>query len=263
MIWVSQRNTTTMKHRIVRYLPLILGTGVALVVIAISYVPFTQAERLESDSYVIQFGNFNITSGEKSSASYTVTDTVGQTAAGPYGAYGSSGYVVGGGFQYIYPFSQFSFTISQLDIDLGTLTPDSHNTDTNTLTVTAPGASGYQVYAYEDHPLQTLSGANQIADTTCDSGTCTESTAQVWTNQSIPGFGFTATGDDVASDFINTSYFRQFADAASVEPMELIMSRSTSGKNRAATITYKAGITGNQAAGVYQTAIKYIAVPAY
>lgn len=252
-----------MQQRSISFLPLLLGIGVALVVIALGTASLSQAERLESDSYVIQFGNFNITSGEKSSASYTVTDTVGQTAAGPYGAYGSSGYVVGGGFQYIYPFVQFSFAISQLDIDLGTLAPDSHNTDTNTLTVTAPGASGYQVYASEDHPLQTLGGANQIADTTCDAGTCTESTAELWTNQSIPGFGFNATGDDVESDFISTSYFRQFADAASVEPMQVIMSRATSGKDRTATITYKVGVVGNQAAGVYQTAIKYVAVPAY
>ena len=67
------------------------------------------AETLESSSYVIQFGNFNVTSGEKSNSNYAVTDTVGQTGAGPYGQLGSSTYFVGSGFQYIYPFDQYQF----------------------------------------------------------------------------------------------------------------------------------------------------------
>ena len=221
------------------------------------------AERLESESFVIQFGNFNVTSGEKASANYNVTDTVGQTAAGPFGQYGSSSYFVGAGFQYIYQIGQFHFSISDIDIQLGELIAGTHNTDSNVLTIYTKGAGGYTVYAYEAHPLQHSNGTTDIPDTTCDNGLCSETSATVWTNQTIPGFGFNVSGDNVASDFINNTYFRQFADLSSAENAQAIMSSVNIAEGDQATVTYKAGITAYQAAGNYQTNIVYIAVPGY
>lgn len=222
-----------------------------------------QAETLESSSYIIQFGNFNVTSGEKSGTNYKVTDTVGQTGAGPYGEFGSSGYFVGSGFQYIYPLDQFSFTISDTDINLGELSTSAHNTDTNVLTVTAPTAGGYQVYAYEQHPLKLLNGTAIIPDTTCDNGDCDETVAKVWTDTAIGGFGFNLVGDDAAVDFIDSTYFRQFANNAAAEPMQVIMSNSGYSVDRSATATYEAGLFGSEASGTYGTAIIYIAIPSY
>lgn len=224
---------------------------------------FVKAERLESGSYVIQFGNFNITAGEKSSSSYNVTDTVGQTGTGPYGQYGVSGYFVGSGFQYIYQIDQFRFRISKTLISLGTMFPHFHYTDSHTIQVTTRGAGGYKVYVYEEHPLMHESDAYTVPNTTCDAGTCTYITAGTWTNQDIPGFGFNAFGDDVAADFSSTSKYRSFANAAIGQPMQIIMSSTTSGTNRTATITYKAGVSGDQAAGNYSTPIVYVAVPGY
>ncbi len=222
------------------------------------------AERLESDSYVIQFGNFNVTAGEKESASYKVTDTVGQTGAGPYGAYGASSYFVGGGFQYIYQIDQFSFAISKLSINLDELTTGAHNTDSLTLTITTGGAGGYAVYTYETKPLTHEDGTHTIADTTCDSGSCDETAAGIWTNVNIGGFGFNATGSDVESDFLTTDHFRQFANAASAETMQSIMSSNDVVQNETATITYKAGLSdASQAAGRYDTATVFVAVPGY
>lgn len=221
------------------------------------------AERLESGSYVIQFGNFNITAGEKSSSSYNVTDTVGQTGAGPYGQYGVSGYFVGGGFQYIYQIDQFRFRISKTLISLGTMVPGIHYTDSHTLQVTTRGSGGYKVYAFEEHPLRHEGGAYTIPNTTCDAGTCSHTTAQIWTNQNIAGFGFNANGNDVPADFVSTSYYRSFADKASAQTMQLVMTSATAGTNRTATITYKAGVTGSQAEGNYSTPVVYVAVPGY
>lgn len=221
------------------------------------------AENMESGSYKIQFGNFNITSGEKSSASYNVTDTVGQTGAGPYGQYGVSGYFVGSGFQYIYQIDNFSFRLSKIIIDLGTLTANVHNTDSHTISITTRGGSGYQVYVYESHPLRHTDGITTIPDTTCNSGTCSYTTAGVWTTQTVPGFGFNVSGNDVASDFVNSTYFRSFANAAANQPMQSIMSSSNIANNRTATVTYKVGVTGSQAEGVYMTNINYVAVPGY
>lgn len=221
------------------------------------------SDRLESDSYVVTFGNFNVTSGEKSSASYNVTDTVGQVANGPYGQYGSSDYVIGAGFQYIYTIDNFSFRITDVSVELGELAPNTHTTATHDLIVSTKGAGGYYVYAYEKNPLRHIEGASDIPDTACNAGTCTISTAGVWNNQSVQGFGFNMSGDDVPADFIDSTYFRPFADDSASDPMQIVMSSNNVGQNRTATVTYKAGITGSQSAGDYQTTVSYVAVPGY
>jgi hypothetical protein len=221
------------------------------------------AEQLQSDSFVITFGNFNVTSGEKSSASYNVTDTVGQVANGPYGSYGSSNYFIGSGFQYIYQIDTFAFSISDVTIELGEVNVGTHNTASNELTISTKGAGGYIVYAYEEHPLRHLNGSTDIPDTTCDSGTCTISTAGVWSNTSVPGFGFNMNGDDIPSDFIDATYFRPFADDSSADQMQIVMTSPNIANQRTATVTYKAGIGNTQAAGDYQTNIRFVAVPGY
>ncbi len=219
-----------------------------------------QADRLESDSYVIQFGNFNITSGEKSSASYNVTDTVGQTGSGPYS---STNFFLGSGFQYIYQIGTFSFSISDLSIPLGTLVSGVHSSDTNVLTISTRGAGGFTVYGYETNPLRLTQGGAEIPNTTCDAGTCTYTTAQAWTNQNIAGFGFNANGATAASDFTNSTFFRPFANNELAQPMQPVMTSPNIAEDAAVTVTYKAGISGTQAAGDYQTSIIYVAVPGY
>ena len=221
------------------------------------------AERLESDNYVITFGNFNITSGEKSSANYNVTDTVGQTGAGPYGEYGSSTYFVGSGFQYIYQIDNFSFQISKVLIDFGELVENTHNTDSHTLTITTKGAGGYSVYAFEEHPLRQKNGSEEIPDTTCDSGSCSYTNAAVWTNQNIAGFGYNMSGNDIPANFIDNTYYKSFADNESADEMQVVMSSNNIANQRQATVTYKAGIGGFQASGNYETSIVYVAVPGY
>jgi hypothetical protein len=219
-----------------------------------------QAERLESNSYVIQFGNFNMGSGEQDSTSYSMTQTLGQIGAGPYQ---SATKFLGAGFQYIYTIHYFRFAISQLFIDLGELLPGVHNSDSNVLTIDTKGAGGYIVYAYETHPLRHSDNVTILPDTTCDAGSCSELTAQPWTNQLIPGFGFNVSGAQVAPDFLSSDHFRQFADNSLGEPMQPIMSSPYVAFQNQATVTYKAGATGAEVAGNYRTEVIYIAVPGY
>lgn len=234
-----------------------------IVVAGVTNIGLVHADELRSDSYVIQFGNFNVTSGAKDSASYHLTDTVGQVGNGPFGQYGSSGYFVGSGFQYIYQIDEFSFIISRTAIDLGILTPGIFGTGSHTLTITTKGAGGYTVYAYELHPLRREQASEEIPDTTCDNGLCTETTAEVWVNPANDGFGFNMTGNDIPADFINSTYFRQFADQEGGEPMQVVMSSPNIANQRQSTVTYQAAATGNQAAGNYQTGVAYVAVPGY
>lgn len=219
-----------------------------------------EAERLESNSYVVQFGNFNMGSGAQDSASYSMTQTLGQVGAGPYQ---SATKFLGAGFQYIYTIHYFRFAISKLFIDLGELLPGVHNSDSNVLTIDTKGAGGYIVYAYETHPLRHSDDVTTLPDTTCDAGTCSQTTAQPWTNQLIPGFGFNISGAQVASDFLSSNHYRQFADRSASEPMQPIMSSPYVAFQNQATVTYKAGASGAEAAGNYRTEIIYIAVPGY
>ena len=237
-----------------------------LLVLFLLFLAFSspaRAENMRSNSYYIQFGNFNVTSGEKDSASYHLTDTMGGLAIGPYGQYGSTNYFVGSGFQYIYQIDYFSFDISKLLIDFGELYYGSFATDSHTITITTPGASGYKVYAFENQALKLIDGTDEIRDTLCDAGTCDETSAAIWTNANNHGFGFNMTGDDIPSDFVNSNYFRHFANNDLGENMQTVMESNNVALNSVATVNYKASPKGDQAAGTYETNIVFVAVPGY
>lgn len=227
------------------------------------FVRFVSAEDMKSNSYKVQFGNFNMSSGRKEGDTFVLSDTMGGLAVGPYGQYGSSSYFIGSGFQYVYQIDYFAFSISKLNIALGELFFNSFSTDSHTLNITTNGASGYSVYAFENHPLQLQSSSEVIADTTCDAADCDETAAGIWTDAATPGFGFNVSGDDKASDFINTNYFRQFANNQASESMQEIMGSNNVALDQTATVTYKVSMPGNQTAGNYQTSIVFVAVPGY
>lgn len=215
---------------------------------------------MTSSHFRLFFGNFNVTSGSKSATHYTVTDTVGQTAPGQYGMNGS---IVKSGFQYLYPFENFSFKISSLSVAFGSLSIGVPATASSSLEVTSVGAGGYTVYAFEDHPMQKeLSGAITIPDTLCNT-TCSESTVGVWTSTSKYGFGYNMSGNDVPTTFVDNTYFKQFADKSIGETAQVVMSKTGVGTKRSAMVTYKVNIGATQQAGNYQTQIHYIAVPGY
>jgi hypothetical protein len=229
-----------------------------------------KAQHFTSNSYIIDWGNFNITSGKKTSTTYKLTDTVGQNAPGPYT---STGYIVKSGFQYIYDsFNKFSFRIDNLSIALGTLAPGIGTTATNNLTVSTPSGHGYQILAFENHPLW-VDSTIYVPDTTCDVGsTCTETTSGTWNNASTYGFGFNvigtnassvATGVGTSSIFTDNTYFRQFANVYASETPQVVMSETSPVQNHTARVTYKANISSIQAAGDYQNAITFVAVPNY
>lgn len=218
---------------------------------------------MSNANYIIEMGNFNTGAGEPSNSNYKATVTIGQTAPG---LYSGTNYKVKAGFEYIYPFTPFSFTISQTLIDFGILTPTNPVTRTNLLTVSTDSAYGYEVTGYENHQLLVPSEGSIIPDTTCDTGSCTESVADIWTNTLTYGFGYRCddiSGSDCNSDFATSTYYKQFADNSKGETEQPIMSDATSGKNRQSQITYKVNVSGTQAAGAYTNVVTYIATPTY
>lgn len=217
-------------------------------------------ERIESNNFRIQFPNFNSGAGIPTSDNYDLTGTLGQGIAGEYS---STGYRVKAGFEYIRTIIPFSFSVSDIQKNFGTLSPNSFSSTSSTLTVSAGGAGGYQVTASENTPLSTNGGVDTIPDTTCNSGTCTETTAAVWNSTSTYGFGYNMSGDDVPAGFSDSTYFKQFADRSNSEAPQIVMSSVEAGDERVATITYKVNVSNTQAAGVYRNIIQFTAVPAY
>jgi len=219
----------------------------------------TLAEVMRSSTYEIQLGHFNMTSGEKSSTGYKVTDTVGQTAAGEFN---STGYNVYAGFQYLYALSEFSFQIDSLSIALGELQPGQFSTGSNQLTISTR-SGGYTVYAGEIHPLQLKNNpATFIPNTSCDSS-CSISTAAPWVTPSNVGFGFNVSGTHASSDFVDGTYYRPFANRAGSEQMQAIAASASKVTEDVLTVTYQASIDQSQGGGNYETAIEYLAIPSY
>lgn len=218
------------------------------------------ADNLTSSSYEVKMGTVNITGGSKSSASYTLNDTVGQTAQGEFN---SSGFTVKAGFQYVYNPNPFTFTISNNDLSYSSLIPGTPSTLTNTLTITTGGAYGYSIKAIQDHSLKLISGSATIPDTSCDTGTpCSTTDATPWTENTSYGFGYNISGTDADTEFVDNTYYRPFPIQGVDQPVS-VMSKNTSTSGSTSTATYKINISGSQDAGTYQNSIQYIAIPAY
>lgn len=221
---------------------------------------FARAQHFSSSSYIIDWGNFNITSGRKTSTNYQLTDTVGQNAPGRFE---NSGYLVKSGAQYAYETqNQFSFSIDKLDLNFGTLVAGIAVTDTNILTINTPSGHGYQITAQENHPLWT-SPSNFIPNTDCDQHDCTPIHSAPWINSNSYGFGFNATGIGASTYFPDSSYFRPFADISINQDPQIILSENQPVKDRQATINYRLIVSSSQGSGEYQNFITYTAVPLY
>jgi hypothetical protein len=227
-----------------------------------------KSQSFTSPTYNIEFGNFNMTSGKKNSPSYTLTDTVGQNAPGKFT---NTGYVVKAGFQYIYDtLEKFSFSISDLDLPFGSLTPNIGSTQTNIITITTPSGHGYEILAIANHPL--LVNNYTIPDTSCNSNDCTKTTSAPWTLSTAYGFGFNALGINssgtvtnigTSNYFTDSTYYRPFASLSKNDLPQVFMSEDTRVKEHSAKITYKINISQNQASGTYSNLINLIAIPKY
>ena len=184
---------------------------------------------------------------------------MGQTAPGEYT---NSGYKVLAGFQYIHSLIPFTFTISDISIDFGSLVSNSFNEETNNLTISCGSAGGYQVTVLANKQLTSASGAT-IPKTTCGATACTINTAQPWTSTDYYGFGHNMSGDDIPDDFEGSTYFRPFPDEESGDSAKIVMNGSNVGRNIQSTVTYRINISGSQAAGNYENFLTFVATPTF
>lgn len=230
---------------------------------SILYTAPALALTMSNNFYILQMGNLNSGAGKPTGPSYALNFTLGQTAPG---LYSGANYKVKAGFQYIHSLISFRFTISSILVDFGTLSPTNPVTRTNFLTLTNGSAYGYSVTAFENHQLLRPDTGSLIPDTSCDNGTCTQSTSAAWTSTLTYGFGYrcdNVTGTDCASGFSDSTYYKQFADESKSESPVAVMTGTNVGKNKQVQITYKANISGTQPAGLYTNVVQYIATPTF
>ncbi|HVT00811.1 MAG TPA: hypothetical protein VHE53_01085 [Patescibacteria group bacterium] len=240
-----------------------IGSAISFLLFLLSFAFQAQAYDMTNNIYKIQAGNFNSFSGKASGSGKNITFTSGQTAVGLYSKVGVN-YKVRAGFQYIYSIIPFSFSISSVSINFGSLNPGEPISRTNTLTVSNGSAFGYQVTAAENHELLAPPSGQLIPNTTCDAGTCTNVTASAWTSPLTYGFGYRCdniSGTDCSTDFSNSTFYKQFSNLAHNQTPQVVMSSANVGRGRTTQITYKVNISATQAAGGYQNAIIYVATP--
>ncbi len=219
------------------------------------------AENMESDSYKLKDTNLNMTSGEKSSENFKISDTVGQTGAGKYS---SNGYIVKAGFQYTYSTVPFSFSISKTSINFASIMPERPATSSAVLTVSSGTNHGYSVNVITDGNLR-KNDNTYIPQTSCDNpnNPCTNTIAKVWSSPSRFGFGYNLTGDDIPQTFVNQTYFRPFPTENGGNSPTVIMNSAQVGRNKQATITFKVNVAYTQEAGLYQNILKFVATASY
>ncbi|MBI5044689.1 MAG: hypothetical protein HZC02_02080 [Candidatus Levybacteria bacterium] len=218
---------------------------------------------MSNANWIIDFANLNMTSGKPTGPNYKVSNTVGQIAPG---LYSGTNFKVRAGFQYVYSIIPFSFTISTLEINFGTLIPTNPVTRTNVLTLSNGSANGYSVLAYENHALLIPGSGRMIPDTSCDAGTCTQITAAAWTSSLAYGFGYRCdnlSGTDCSTDFSTGTFYKQFANDSDGETAQAVMRGVNVGRSKQVQITYKANISATQPPGEYTNQIIYLAIPTF
>lgn len=235
--------------------------SVIIIIIFITFISdlSANAQEMQSQNFKIQGGNFNMTSGNKASQNYKLSDVVGQTAAG---LFASKGYLIQAGFLNAAAGEALSFSVYPSVADFGNLTPNNPVERSLRITIGNGNATGYSVRVSENQPLSTLAGA-EIADTVCNSGkdgACTIISAAKWSDNSSYGFGYKISGRTIPQDFNKESFYRPFPATRRNENPILIMQSAAKKVVDQATMTLRINIGPNQPVGQYRNVLSFSAL---
>ena len=106
---------------------------------------------------------------------------------------------------------------------------------------------------------------NCIPDTTCDNGSCSESTSGDWATATNNGFGYSlenVSGTDAAFTYNESSRTfsaRQIADQEAGETKQTIMSKSSPTSSSKVNFCYRLSVSSTQPAGYYYNKVKFTA----
>lgn len=215
------------------------------------------AQEMNSQNYKISGGNFNMTSGNKASQQFKLSDVVGQTAAGTFT---SKGFILNAGFLNGAAGDIFSFSVSPSSIDFGELLPDTPVEKTLRLAISNGNVPGYTVTGSENISLSTAVGA-EIVDTACDTSMpCTITSANKWDLNTTYGFGYRMEGKTVPSDFRTEGFYRPFPSTVRNENGAVVMQSKAKKVVDQATLTLRLNTSRQQPVGQYQNVLSFTAI---
>ncbi|MBI4225503.1 hypothetical protein HY612_00125 [Candidatus Roizmanbacteria bacterium] len=156
------------------------------------------------------------------------------------------------------------FSLSQSIVNLGEISPGQSRQGELILSLSTANELDYFVTLIQEYPLKNFSGQT-IPATSCDGGgiICSLSKASPWTSQSAYGFGYSLSGVNVDSDFINNTYFRSMPNQNNGDSPTVIMAKKGKSSDAEAKITFKLNPPPSQPAGTYETIIDFVAIPGY
>lgn len=153
-----------------------------------------------------------------------------------------------------------TLSVSSTLINFGEIKPGEPLIRTHVLNMQPGSTPSYQLLASEKHIL-TSSRGNQIGNTSCDSGNCTQYVADLWTNPLTYGFGFKCSSSkDSVCNSEQSDFYQRFANDAA-EELSTPIASSLSPQYEKVVISYKINIPGTQPQEGYQTTIEYLLVP--
>lgn len=253
--------TKTMKQWNNRTITSIFIFVFLIVIFNFSFLIFNlgvNAQEMSSQNFIIQGGNFNMTSGNKTSTNFKLSDVVGQTAAG---VFASKGYLIQAGFLNAAAAEVFSFSVTPAVVDFGSLFPNTPVEKNVRITISNGNVEGYSIFVSENQPLTTLVEA-EIVDTACDqeSTPCTHAQAAKWTDNTSYGFGYRLEGRTVPADFSQDNFYRPFTATKRNEEPVLIMRSQAKKVVDQATMTLRVNIGRNQPVGQYRNVLSFTAI---
>jgi len=159
----------------------------------------------------------------------------------------------------------FSVSLSSNIVDFGVLSPTNPIVRTVDLSTNALGVYGYSIIVFEDKPLTATTSNSKIfiPDTTCDKGICGVESSAEWINTLTYGFGYRCDdmiGISCDDSFARPNYYKHFPNLASNDDPQPVVSGVNS-SDKAARISYKVNISGDQAQGNYENTVTYIGIP--
>lgn len=158
----------------------------------------------------------------------------------------------------------FVFTVSKSGSNFGMIEPFKAQSRETDLTVGFAKMGQYQVTAAAETPLVNFNADKIIDNTICSANDkCYKNQAKPWISDKASGFGYNLAGDDIPFDFVNSTYFRPFANKILAESSVVIMSGTIKENQPKAKITQKLIIKIDQQAESYQVVINYTAAPLY
>jgi len=235
---------------------------------AVSHIPGSATGSVDVYSFIVQQLDSSDTILESSFGKIAVTENVRVTAVvDPTITFtiDNTGVTTTGTNLCGSPLGSGAPNVTATSVPFGPLSLATYNNLAQRFSCVTNSTNGYVVQAFENKPLNIIGNGTTIPNTICN-GTCTPTTAQIWTSYTNSGFGYSlavgTTTSGTTFGIATTGQYKPFGIGfANAQPL---MSRTTipSGTD-SAYICYRVTASTVQPAGSYENSISFIATATF